>query len=110
MKNSIEHFLNKYDRFTKNIVTGNKKKFESIEMAYIVNDAIIALIDLINVNKVEEIDQSIINNLIHFSKVYLNTISIPDNLTPKKKVIVELQINMEKLDNLQKNKENELKR
>ena len=108
--NTVTDFLNKYGCFDKNITTGNKKKFESIEMAYIVNDALKALIKLINENKTSEVDETIINNLIHFSKVYINTVSIPDNLTPKKKVIIELKYTMEQLDQLLLNKENNKKR
>lgn len=105
MLDSVEDFLNKYYLFAKNIHTGNKKKFESIDMIYTVMDAIKALMVVIEENKLNEIDSSTINNLIHFSKVYINTISIPDELTPKKKAIMELMMNMEKLDTLLNNQE-----
>lgn len=103
--NTVIDFLTKYDRFTKNITTGNKKRFESIEMVYIVNEAIVALINLINENKTSEVDESIINNLVHFSQVYLETITLPGSLTPKKKALDELQISMNNLANLLKAKE-----
>ena len=105
MLDSVEIFLDKYYFFAKNIHTGNKKKFESIDMIYIVMDAIKALMVVIEENKLNEIDSSTINNLIHFSKVYINTIPIPDELTPKKKAIMEIIMNMEKLDTLLNNQE-----
>lgn len=105
MLDSVENFLDNYYFFAKNIHTGNKKKFESINMLYTVMDAIKALMVVIEENRLNEIDSSTINNLVHFSKVYINTIPIPDKPTPKKQVIMELMMNMEKLDTLLNNQE-----
>ena len=62
MLDSVEIFLDKYYFFAKNIHTGNKKKFESIDMIYIVMEAIKALIVVIEENRLSEIDTSTLNN------------------------------------------------
>lgn len=105
MLDSVENFLDKYYFFAKNIHTGNKKKFESINMIYIVMEAIKALIVVIEENRLSEIDTSTLNNLIHFSKVYVDTVSPLTTSNAKKTVILELTKEIEKLETLLNNQE-----
>ena len=95
MKNDIViNFLNKYNSFTKVIATANKKKFDSIDSIYTVNSAIKSLIEIIEQNRIDEIDLDIINNLIHFAEEYLKIIKISSY---KEKITSELKNNLQKV-------------
>lgn len=96
---SVEEFQDNYYFFVHHI-TSNKKQLETLETIYVVMDAVKSLIKLIEENRSNEVDPASINNLVHFSKVYINTITIPDKITPKKQVIMELIRSIEKLDTI----------
>ena len=56
-------------------------------------------------NRLSEIDTSTLNNLIHFSKVYVDTVSPLTTSNAKKTVILELTKEIEKLETLLNNQE-----
>ncbi|CDF12004.1 unknown [Mycoplasma sp. CAG:776] len=88
--NMVIDFLNKYNNFAKVVSTSNKKKFDSI---YTVNSAIKSFIEMLEQGKKDEIDPSVINNLMYFTEEYLKRI---ENSTYKEKVITILKDNLQK--------------
>ena len=81
--NMVIDFLNKYNNFAKVVSTSNKKKFDSIE----------SFIEMLEQGKKDEIDPSVINNLMYFTEEYLKRI---ENSTYKEKVITILKDNLQK--------------
>ncbi len=91
--NMVIDFLNKYNNFAKVVSTSNKKKFDSIDSIYTVNSAIKSFIEMLEQGKKDEIDPSVINNLMYFTEEYLKRI---ENSTYKEKVITILKDNLQK--------------
>lgn len=91
--NMVIDFLNKYNNFAKVVSTSNKKKFDSIDSIYTVNSAIKSFIEMLEQGKKDEIDPSVINNLMYFTEEYLKRI---ENSTYKEKVIANLKDNLQK--------------
>lgn len=110
MKNdSVIDFLNKYNDFTK-VITLGKTKLDSIASMYTIDHAINSLIKVVEEKRINEIDSSIINNLIHFTHVYFTIITIPQKETSKRKVLIRLVENLEKLENVLELEEKNIQR